>query len=91
MVPIPRQRVIRLVELIVIPVSYNKECAWLLLGISMPKICFNWFKPIIIAAADVNPLITGFDKKLTKKPSLKIPKANCISPIRNANRIAAAI
>ena len=44
-----------------------------------------------IAAAEVKPLITGFDKKLTKKPSLKTPKDNCISPIIKANSIAAAM
>ncbi len=31
---------------------------------------------MINAAADVKPLMTGCDKKLTKKPNLKTPNKN---------------
>jgi len=31
---------------------------------------------MISAAAAVNPLITGWERKLTKKPNLKIPSKN---------------
>ena len=44
----------------------------------------------MIAAAEVNPLITGCDKKLTKLPSLKMPSATCISPTKNAKLTANA-
>ena len=43
---------------------------------------------IIIAAAEVNPLITGFDKKFTIKPIFNKPKRNWIAPIVRANNIA---
>ena len=35
---------------------------------------------MVIAAADVKPDITGTDTKRTKKPNLRIPIANKISP-----------
>ena len=66
-------------------------CSWLLWGIWIPKRYLNWLIPIIIAAADVNPLITGLDKKDTINPIRNIPISNCIAPIRNAKRMAIII
>ena len=51
-----------------------------LFGKSMRNKCFNWLKPMMIAAAEVKPLMTGWDKKLTKKPKRKTPMASCNTP-----------
>lgn len=52
---------------------------------------FNWLKAIINAASEVNPLITGFDKKSTRDPNLKMPNSACKTPIIKARRITNSI
>ena len=43
-----------------------------------------------MAAAAVNPPITGFDKKLTRKPKRKNPNKMRITPSMKAKRIASS-
>ena len=54
----------------------------------MPKRFDIWFSPIMNAAADVNPLIMGRDKKFTTNPALRKPSNNWMLPIINARPIA---
>ena len=63
---------------------------WILFLVSngAPNRCLSWLNPIIIAAAEVNPDITGFERKLTKNPILKNPSIICIEPIKKAKNIA---
>ena len=44
--------------------------------IGTPKILFNCDRPMMMAAALVNPTITGCDRKFTTTPSLNTPSAN---------------
>ena len=50
--------------------------------------CFNWLNPMMMAAAEVKPLMTGCDRKLTKKPSRNNPMPNCSKPTNKAVVIA---
>ena len=38
---------------------------------------------MIIAAADVKPMITGWEIKLTRKPRRNKPNESCTTPINN--------
>ena len=60
----------------------------MLLSIVTPVRFEIWFAAMMIAAADVNPLIMGLDRKLTRNPALKRPRVNCIIPIIKASKIA---
>ena len=71
--------------------SISIRCSLLFLPASIPNKWLSWLEPIISAAAEVNPLMTGVDKKLTKNPILNIPSTNCRQPTNNANTIAMAI
>jgi hypothetical protein len=51
----------------------------------------NWLNPIIIAADEVKPAITGWDKKFTKNPNLNTPIDNCMLPTKKASNIESAI
>ena len=50
-------------------------------GVGQWKKCyFTWLKPMIIAAPEVKPEITGWAKKLTKNPKFKSPPTILIIP-----------
>lgn len=53
--------------------------------------CFNWLIAIKIPEAVTNPEITGWLRKLTKKPSRSTPIAIRISPESAASTSAAPI
>src|SRR5690606_16116362 len=63
---------------------------WILLlrGMSIPNKFLNWLNPMIKAAAEVNPAITGCDKKLIRNPSRKKPSNIWMIPAINAVAIA---
>ena len=56
--------------------------------ISNPKILLTCPDAIVIAAADVNPAITGTDIKSITTPSLSIPRTRIIMPLKNARSTA---
>ena len=53
-------------------ISSNTYWIWSLWMKSTPNKFLNWLIPMVSATADVNPEITGFDRKFTTKPSLKL-------------------
>ncbi len=74
--PIPIPRAARLVWP-ALAMALNKiSCTWCDFGKSTPIRCLSWLNPMIKAAAEVNPLTTGWDRKFTRNPSLKTPKPN---------------
>ena len=48
----------------------------------------NWFKPIKIAAAEVNPLMIGLDKSWVINPTFIKPSKACIIPTMSDKIIA---
>ena len=56
---------------------------------STPSICLSWLIAISMPEAVINPEITGWLKKLTKKPSRSTPMAINIRPESAANTNAA--
>ena len=50
-----------------------------------------WDRPMMMAAALVNPTITGCDRKFTTTPSLKTPSASWIRPTMSASMMAIAM
>ena len=59
----------------------NNKCTWLLRSHATPPKWGNWFSPIKMAAAEVNPLMTGLDRNWTKNPMRNMPMAHCVRPI----------
>ena len=51
--------------------------------------CFSWLVAMMIPDAVMNPEITGWLRKLARKPSFSAPIAVSISPDSNASAIAA--
>ena len=47
-----------------------------------------WLKAISKPEAEMNPEITGWLKKLAKKPNLKNPMTSSMPPDKNANVMA---
>jgi len=46
---------------------------------------------MITAAAEVNPLITGLERKFTRNPIRKSPSSSCMVPTMKVSRIARAM
>ncbi len=51
----------------------------------MPSRCLSWLAPMRMAAAEVKPLRTGRDKKLTMNPSRPSPRAIRMRPTITAS------
>ena len=54
--------------------SHTISCTRSVCSSLMPSRCFSWLAPMRMAAADVKPLRTGRDRKLTRNPSRPSPR-----------------
>ena len=54
-----------------------------------PRIWLVWLTAIRMPDAVMNPAMTGWDRKLARKPSLSTPISTRIAPDRNASVSAA--
>jgi hypothetical protein len=51
----------------------------------------SWLSPITMAAADVKPLITAWDRKFTTKPARSTPSTSCTTPVISASTAASTM
>ena len=84
----PNIRVLTWIGISVFNIEKIKSCNLLFCVIGIPVKYFTWLRLIIIAAPEVKPLITGFDRKETKKPIFKTPNITWIIPTNSDNNIA---
>jgi hypothetical protein len=66
--------------------SVWKVAAWR--GSSTPRRWWSWLTEMTIAAAEVNPLMTGREMKFETTPSRRRPSASWIAPLIRARRSA---
>ncbi len=59
--------------------------------IGTPISLLTWDRPMMIAAALVNPAMTGWERKLTITPSLNTPRPSWITPTSRASMMASAM
>ena len=87
----PTAKAYRLTPPMVSKALCSSTWIWLLPWISVPNKCLSWLSPMMMAAAEVKPLMTGRERKSTKKPILSTPRSNWIDPMNKARKMAMAI
>ncbi len=55
-----------------------------------PRMCLSWLVAIRMPLAEMNPLMTGCDSRLARKPSRSRPSTTSITPDSAASVIAAS-